>query len=202
MSPSLSFRSYFPTDGSFRDGLGGWSLLLTSLVPTSVVDQSSWPGIVQVLSHVVPILVVLSAQVYRYRSVSSQEQRLQIKWVLLGLGICLVGVTLLGLGYGLIPGANVRGSLYDVAGYWDFPLVTTAIPVSIGIAMLYSRLWDVDRVINHALVYGTLTLSLGALYLGGVIALQALARAITGQGSDLAVAVVTLAIAALFNPWR
>jgi hypothetical protein len=60
----------------------------------------------------------------------------------------------------------------------------------------------VDVLINRALVYGSLTVTLVAVYAGGVLGLQALARALTGQGSDLAIAIVTLAVAALFNPWR
>jgi hypothetical protein len=51
-------------------------------------------------------------------------------------------------------------------------------------------------------VYGSLTASLAGLYAIGVIAFQSLARALTGQTSDVGVAVVTLAVAALFNPWR
>jgi hypothetical protein len=64
------------------------------------------------------------------------------------------------------------------------------------------HLYDIDVVINRALVYGSLTISLAALYLLGVVGLQALFRTVTGQSSDLAIAIVTLAIAALFNPWR
>jgi hypothetical protein len=76
------------------------------------------------------------------------------------------------------------------------------IPVSVAIAILRYRLWEIDVLINRALVYGSLTVSTAAVYIGGVIGLQALFRSISGQSSDLAVAIVTLAVAALFNPWR
>jgi hypothetical protein len=71
-----------------------------------------------------------------------------------------------------------------------------------GVAVLRYRLYDIDVLINRTLVWAALTLTLGALYIGGVILLQALFRSVTGQASDLAVALVTLAVAALFNPYR
>jgi hypothetical protein len=79
-----------------------------------------------------------------------------------------------------------------------------ALPISIGFAVLRSRLFDIDVVINRTLVYGSLTLMLALVYLGGVTATQALFSALTGQQKlpQLAVVVSTLAIAALFNPLR
>jgi hypothetical protein len=76
------------------------------------------------------------------------------------------------------------------------------IPLSIGVAILRSSLYDIDVVINRALVYGPLTALLALIYLGGVVGSQYLLRAVTGQGSTLAVVASTLAIAALFNPLR
>jgi hypothetical protein len=72
----------------------------------------------------------------------------------------------------------------------------------VGIAVLRYRLYDIDLLINRALVYGPTTAMLGLVYLGGVVGLQALLRALTGQESTLAVVASTLAIAALFNPLR
>ena len=78
--------------------------------------------------------------------------------------------------------------------------VTPAIPISIGIAILRYRLYDIDIIINRTLVYGSLTVTLVALYFGGVSALQSALRTLTGQSSpQLAVVASTLVIAALFN---
>ena len=68
--------------------------------------------------------------------------------------------------------------------------------------MLRSGLWDIDRIITRTLVYTVLSVTLAAIYIGSVIGLQSLFRAISGQQSNLAVAVSTLVIAALFNPLR
>jgi hypothetical protein len=67
---------------------------------------------------------------------------------------------------------------------------------------LQYRLYDIDVLINRTLVYGLLTALLGVLYLGSVISLQSLFRTVTNASSDLAVAISTLAIAALFQPLR
>jgi hypothetical protein len=76
------------------------------------------------------------------------------------------------------------------------------IPLSIGVAVLRARLFDIDVVINRTLVYGSLTVMLILVYLGCVVSLQYAFRALAGQESQLAVVVSTLVIAALFNPLR
>jgi hypothetical protein len=76
------------------------------------------------------------------------------------------------------------------------------IPVAAGIAILRHRLYDIDLIVNRTLVYATLTAMLAALYVAGVVVLQTIFRAITGQESNLAVVASTLAIAALFGPLR
>lgn len=91
-----------------------------------------------------------------------------------------------------------------LAGLWNlaFVLAVIILPLAIAVSMLKYRLYDIDVVINRALVYGPLTVAIAAVYAGAVISLQTLSRAAIGQHSDLAIAVVTLAVAALFNPLR
>jgi hypothetical protein len=76
-----------------------------------------------------------------------------------------------------------------------------AVPVSVGIAVLRYRLYEIDVIVRKTLVYGALTAALGALYLGIVLALQQVFSSFAG-GSDLAIAGSTLAVAALFRPAR
>src|SRR5262249_39510949 len=76
-------------------------------------------------------------------------------------------------------------------------------PLALGFAILRSHLWDIDAIINRALVYGLLTGILGALYIGFIIGLTSLAGLFTKQTSNPVVLVIaTLAIAALFQPVR
>jgi hypothetical protein len=76
------------------------------------------------------------------------------------------------------------------------------VPVAIGFAVLKYRLYEIDLIINRTLVYGSLTVTLVALYFGVIVVLQRLFVALTGQQSTLAVVASTLLIAALFNPLR
>ena len=82
-------------------------------------------------------------------------------------------------------------------------LSSLILPVTIGISILRYRLWDIDVIIRRTLVYSVLTGALGLVYFANVVLLQAAFRAITGQGQNQLVTVVsTLAIAALFAPLR
>jgi hypothetical protein len=81
-------------------------------------------------------------------------------------------------------------------------LSITSVPIAIGFAVLKYRLYDIDIIINRTLVYGSLTVTLVALYFGGIVVLQRLFVFLTGEQSTLAVVASTLIIAALFNPLR
>jgi hypothetical protein len=81
-------------------------------------------------------------------------------------------------------------------------LLTLLFPLSIGIAMVRSRLWDIDRLINRTLVYGTLTASLALLYFGLIFALQSLFQGLFKQNNAVAIVVSTIVIYALFQPLR
>lgn len=162
----------------------------------SVPSQDSWTAVPLMAG----LLCGLGAQIYRYRRVSGPVERQQIKWVVLALSAAILAsipFTFLSM-----PSIGPNGTPYDAVSVSVLVLAFLLIPLSIGVAILRYRLWDVDVIINRALVYGSLTVSIVAVYIGGVIGLQAMARELTGQSSDLAIAVVTLAVAALFNPWR
>ncbi len=76
------------------------------------------------------------------------------------------------------------------------------LPVAVGIAILRYRLYNIDLLLNRTLVYGVLTAVLAAVYFGSIVLFQVLFRTFTGQESQLAVVASTLAIAALFTPFR
>ncbi len=104
---------------------------------------------------------------------------------------------------GILPWAVEPGSLPYFVGLTGAFLALLLIPLSIGVAMLRYRLWDIDLLINRTLLYGGLTVALGLVYLSGVVVLQAVFRTLTGQGQSPLVTIgSTLTIAALFNPLR
>jgi len=94
------------------------------------------------------------------------------------------------------------GPLSDLIVETVIQLVILLIPLSIVFAILRSRLWNIDIIINRTLVYGTLTILLGLVYVGLILALQYLLRGIINQNNDVAIVISTLAIAALFQPLR
>jgi hypothetical protein len=75
-------------------------------------------------------------------------------------------------------------------------------PMAIGIAVLRYRLYNIDRIINRTLVYGSLTAMLLAVYVADIVVFQRIFLFLTGEESTLAVVASTLVIAALFNPLR
>jgi hypothetical protein len=127
-------------------------------------------------------------------------ERQQIKWFAYAAAATVSSIV---LAY-MIPNSIDTPPWFERAGYALVIAATPAIPVSIGIAILRYRLYDIDRIINRTLVYGSLSAMLVALYFGGVAITQAIIQALTGRENlpQLAIVASTLVIAALFNPLR
>ncbi|MDF2702071.1 MAG: putative two-component system sensor kinase, partial [Rubrobacteraceae bacterium] len=125
-------------------------------------------------------------------------ERQQIKWFAYAVAATISGII---LAY-MIPESINTPLWFERAGFALNIAVTPAIPISMGIAILRYRLYDIDILINRTLVYGSLTAMLVLVYFGGVTLLQGVLRGLTGQESTLAVVASTLLIAALFNPLR
>jgi hypothetical protein len=170
------------------------------------LEQYPWVSdALPVVLALLPLCILASAVslVLRYRRAGT-EVREQIKWV--AFAALFVGVQFvidIGASLLLVPmTASGREpawlALLDQVGFIMF----AGVPIAVGIAVLKYRLYDIDVIINRALVYGSLTATLVALYFGGIVVLQRVFVALTGQQSTLAVVVSTLAIAALFNPLR
>jgi hypothetical protein len=180
-----------------------WVLFVSSwiLMP---FGPPSWPPAL----FSVAILVLWGsfpvAQLYRYARVSDATQRQQTKWVVFGVAVAVVGVlaTIFTLGAAVdLPPERVGPKMLSMLLMDAFGLL---IPLSIGVAVLRARLFDIDVVINRTLVYGSLTAMLALMYFGGVATTEAIFRGLTGQEQQpqLAIVVSTLVIAALFNPLR
>jgi len=158
----------------------------------------SWYPAFSFLLFLCMLVIVVIAQVYRYRTVSTPMQRQQTKWIVFAIAtIVLVILVVAVLGLWFQP-----DSLYSLISGNIIFLVLLLGPVSFYIAIMRYRLYDIDVIINKALVYGLLTALLAAVYIGLIIGLQALLQGITRQNSDVAIVVSTLAIFALFEPLR
>jgi len=121
--------------------------------------------------------------------------RQQIKWFLAGAAVASVVVTLSG------PAIFLSGPEPLPVVRLAVALSLMAIPISIGVAILRYRLYDIDLLIRRTLVYGGLTIALAATYVALVLVVQTALRPFTG-GSELAVAASTLATLALVQPLR
>jgi hypothetical protein len=137
-------------------------------------------------------LCVLSVLI-RYRR-SGVVEREQLKWFLSACAFFIVAYATAGL-------SSIGKDQPNWAGVW-LNLAFILLPVSIGIAILRYRLYDIDIIIRRTLVYSILTALLALIYFGGVVLVQQLTRSITGTSSDVAIVVSTLVIAALFFPLR
>ena len=123
------------------------------------------------------------------------EERQQLKWIALAAAVTGVAIVADEITFfaSLEGVATLRLVLLGLA-FCTFPLAA-------GVAILRYRLYDIDVVINRALVYAALTATLAATYLASVLLLQLALESLTA-GSNLAVAASTLAVAALFRPAR
>jgi hypothetical protein len=154
---------------------------------------AAWWGAVQGLFF--PVLgacwlASVAGQVVSYRR-SSGDRRQQLKWLIGGSAIAVVG-GLLGVPFSDSPDQVLRivGSIGLVA--------VLALPVSIGVAILKYRLYDIDRILSRTVAYAIITGLLLGVYAGLVL----LATQVLGFASTWAVAASTLAAAALFTPLR
>jgi hypothetical protein len=152
-----------------------------------------------VFTMVATVLVVAAAlSVFMRLRRAKGVERQQIKWFAYAAAATVMGLV---LAY-IIPDVIDVPLWFERIGHAIFLLLIPAIPISIGIAILKYRLYDIDLLINRTLVYGSLTATLVALYFGGIVVLQRVFVVLTGQQSTLAVVASTLLIAALFTPLR
>ena len=163
---------------------GGNLLLLSGHDPAA-----GWWNVLQDLFF--PLLIAcwlasIASQALSYRR-SSGERRQQLKWLLAGSAATLVALGLVAL-LGSVPW------LSDVIGVIGF----LALPVSIGVAVLRYRLFDIDRIVSRTLAYAIVTGLLVGVYAGLVL----LTTEVFGFHTPVAVAASTLAAAALFTPVR
>ena len=144
---------------------------------------------------IIAFIPIFGSVIARFRRARG-EVREQIKWVAYVAGLWLV------FGFASMLLQLVSPSLADWWSEVSIPLLVASVPVSLGIAILRYRLYDIDIIIRHTLVYGVLSAMLAAVYFGSVVLLQSLLRPLTSEGNDLVIVATTLLIAALFMPLR
>lgn len=171
---------------------------LYNFFPNSSLTNAIWSNVIWIGIAI----SIIAAQVYRYIKVSNPNQQQQTKWVVFAIVIGMLVEFVFTLVAIFFPSLAQSGSLYWLLYNNISTYSLLLIPLALFIAMLHYRLWDIDNLINRALVYGTLTFLLALVYFGLVFALQLLLRGVISQTNDVVIVVSTLAIAALFEPLR
>ena len=204
---SLAFFLFLFPNGRFVPRWARWVILFWIahevayyLFPESVFNTDRSFPLLDIVLLSAFTCIALGAQVYRYMRMSNPVEREQSRWVVFGL--VAGGLGALAFNVPLQSSIAQFSSPYALVIDAGFISSMLMIPLTIGVAILHHRLWDIDVIINRTLVYGFLTATLVAGYFGGVVLLQQLFIVITGQKSTLAVVASTLLIAALFDPLR
>jgi hypothetical protein len=194
-------------------------LFIPDLVPVNTLDFRVVPGPANLVFQFIFFTMIVAIQTYRYRFVSTPVQRLQTRWVVLGL-ITLIStvsaVALTGIFWEPLRTSPTLFALYLIA---EIPIVLFSLllfPIMVAIAIMRYHLWDIDALVRRTLVYSMLTGLLAVIYFSGVALLQGvltadrgqptavggLSSAVVSQPSAVVIVLSTLAIAALVNPLR
>ena len=203
----IAFLSIFP-DGRFVPSWTRWLVVLSVLyAPVNLLlrhevatSEPATLSVVRALFWFALIFGGLYGQVYRNRAVSSPTERQQTKWVVYGLALSILLISLLtftALRYELPPGSAKAWT--DALGGLAWSLAIVALPITLSFAMLRYRLWDIDIIINRTLVYGSLTMLVVGIY---VLVVGALGTFFQTQGNLLIALLATGIVAVLFQPLR
>ncbi len=180
-------------------------VLLSFGLDTEQLSQlNSLPAQLISAAMLVIMVIAVGVQVYRYRRQYTPLERQQTKWVISGLALWLVLIVLETIPYTYLNNLPMGAPIpwwvpFSSAIWW---LTLSILPLSLSIAILRYRLWDIDVIIRRTLVYGALTVTLALVFFGAVTLLQSLFVAVSGQRSAISVVISTLVIAASFNPLR
>jgi hypothetical protein len=164
---------------------------------TAIDQPAGWFALTQqviLIAYVVFWVVFVGRQVMSWRHADG-ERRQQLKWLISGSALCVLGGVTIVLGAALSSNANpvVANTVTSVA-----TVALAALPVGVGVGILKYRLYEIDRIISRTLAYAIVTGLLVGVYAGLVL----LATQVLKASSPVSVAASTLAAAALFNPLR
>ena len=163
------------------------------------------------LRYLISLLAVLStgiyAQVYRYQHTTSPIKREQLKWIVFGVAVGIfmgIGVNLFLTFFELTHPTASTYLIVDMITQTLSVVAQFTVPVAVVFSILKYRLYDIELVINHSIIYGSLTVILAAIFGVILFGLQAAYRAITHQSNPPTIAVVgaTIAVSSIFQPTR
>lgn len=175
-------------------------LLVRTFLPESRLNPQNWSRASGAALSLFTLAVMIYVPVYRFRKRSSPVLRQQTKWIVYGVSIAIAGFFLVATIPAALGIAIDQGTLYALISITAMILFLLCIPVSIGVAVTRSRLWDIDPIINRTLVYGGLSFLTIAFY---VITVGGLGFYIRSNETNLVISLIAAGLVAiLFEPVR
>ena len=176
------------------DAISGHRIRIDGYGGLTIVDYPA--GRFAVAQSIILVLTVVLGVGFAVRQLlswrrSSGLRRQQLKWLMFGAAICVICAGL------SVPGYSVSSGIWAWLNSF-LSIGVVALPISIGVAILRYRLYEIDRLISRTVAYTAVT----GLLIGVYAAVVTMAHAVVSFRSPLAVAVATLAAVALFNPLR
>ena len=141
------------------------------------------------------LAIGIASLIARYRAADDQT-RLQVRWLLASMALVLFAIVA-GLSITVVTGSDL-GGLAWIPAIIAYP----SVPLAVGIAILRYRLYEIDRIVNRALVYGAVTAILAGVFAAATTLSQRLFIAMTGESTDGAAVLTTLVVVALYAPVR
>lgn len=203
-SAIIPFFYVFP-NGRFAPSWTRWLAVIgiSAQIPsnflfTGIWSRVAWADPILLATAVVAYAGLPLAQTYRYRHISSPIERQQTKWVVFAVVIAITFTLFVFL---LVPPATSprRTAFNNVLGDTLWNVTFLPIPLAIAVSVLRYRLWDIDLVINRALVYATLTASVVGLY---VLVVGGVGELFQMQGNLMLSLLGAGLVAMLFQPLR
>jgi signal transduction histidine kinase len=173
-------------------------LVIENFFPESNLNpQNNWT--VGATLSLITMIIMVYVPVHRYRSMSNPVLRQQTKWVVYGISAAIIGffIVTLPASFGI---SMEEGTTYGLISITGMMLSILFIPISIGIAITRSRLWDIDPIINRTLVYGALSFLTILFY---VLTVGVFALYFRSNETNLVISfIATGVVAILFEPLR
>ena len=173
-APTIALFCIFP-NGRFVPGWTRWLVIITlplsplllAFMPGSFISDSILLNWIASLIWLAIIGASVYSMIYRFRNVSSSDEKQQTKWLVYGLVGWITIIVIVTVPYmwtmGQPPGLELPLWAHMSATIWFLSM--NILPIALTISITRSHIWDIDLVVNRTLVYGTVTLITMALYI-------------------------------------
>jgi hypothetical protein len=182
------------------------AMVIFALIISNIGRNSMSASIPGFLGYMLAFAIGIASQGYRYLRVATPQEKLQMKWALVSFFVyLLLGLSVPVLNFNIVDHHRAPLGFELLEWMVFYALLTTGLYLfilALAVAIFRYHLYDIDIIIRRTLIYSLVTALLALVFFGSVVLFQALFLTLTGEQSQLAIAISTLAIAALFMPLR